>query len=255
MNGNLNDILNANLSQEQKDILLEEYANNLLKIKKEKIEKEKTWEERNKELIEKNREKSRKIREEWNIKDKEYQEEKKKKAAEENVDKQRSLIEELYKNGSIYEINSIFHSNPDIMKKYAEKLDMDINELGIVYEMSEKVEPETIDNDIESKEEIEVKRLEIENKHLTDEQKNLKENIKKHEEINDVKLKVVDFEENMKKFPRSYSEFVAKGGLKPEPLRRMVRAIKNKYVEWKNRKAEVSEEQLLEKNLYLKKQY
>ena len=54
----------------------------------------------------------------------------------------------------------------------------------------------------------------------------------------------------MKKFPKSFREFEDCGGLAPEKdgiKRRIVKAIKNKWAEIKNKKAGVSEKQLLNK--------
>lgn len=176
----LNTILNANISKEEKDFLLAEYAKQGLEERNKKKTKEELKEIRE-ELVEKNRERSKKIKEDWAKKVKEEQE---KKAAEEAADTQRRIIEEICKEGSNYEINALFHNNKDIMEKYGKKVyvDIDVDGLDIVYE-----------KDLENQK-LEDNNEENENKKTEEEQSEI-------EPIDEVKkeLKVADFEKHQEK--------------------------------------------------------
>lgn len=234
----LSAILTADLTKEQRDALLGEYANKLIRENKDK---EKTWEERHEETIEKSRKQSEEVKERL----KEYEERSRKE------EKQRLFDKEIEEKIKILE--QIENKNGE--KIYSDLKDSSAYEIESIYAVYEENQPELI-KEIEAKLENNLQYVseelkndeEIEEKPLTEGQKELIENVKRVEENIGKKLKVVDFEENMKKFPKSYSEYVDKGGLKPDWLgKRVVKAIKNKYAEWKNRKAEVSEEQLLAK--------
>ena len=270
----LSAILTANISKEQRDALLGEYANILIKEKTEK-----TWEEKNEEVIEKSRMQSSAVKDrlkEYEIK---AQKEEKQRIFDSEIEEKVKVLEQIQnKNGeriysdlkdaSAYEILSIYESyeknNPQLLKEIESKLENKEKheEVEIVLPKENKneelkqeepivIEPVEIEektNEIE--EEPIAEPIELVEKPVADDSSELIEKPDTIEENPEKKLKVVDFEENMKKFPKSFREFEDCGGLAPEKdgiKRRIVKAIKNKWAEIKNKKAGVSEKQLLNK--------
>ena len=230
----LNTILNANISKEEKDFLLAEYAKQGLKERNKKKTKEELKEIRE-ELVEKNRERSKKLKEDWAKKVKDEQE---KKIAEESADTQRRIIEEICRKGSNYEINALFHNNKDIMEKYGKKvyIDIDVDDLDIIYEKDikeQKLEDNNEEN-INEKTEEEPPKIEP-----IDEVK--KEEIKEKEPTKKEKI-----EKGMKNWPKTPEEFMSRGGGNPEK-RSIVKTISDILEKFKPKKAEVSEDELLKK--------
>ena len=245
----LNAILNANVSKEQRDALLGEYANKLIRENKDK---KKTWEEKHEETIEKSRKQSAEVKDRLKEYEERSQREEKQRLFDKEIKEKIKILEQIenkngekiysdLKDSSAYEIESIYalyeKNDPELLKDIKAKLEN--NESDTL-----QYESEELKND----KEIVAASVKVEKQPLTEGQKELIENVRKVENTTGKKLKVVDFEKNMQNFPKTYSEYVARGGLKPDWLgKRVVKAIKNKYIEWKNRKAEVSEEQLLGK--------
>ena len=109
-------------------------------------------------------------------------------------------------------------------------------------------------NNKEEKLEEKVEPVEEENRIISNDENIIKDKIQIVQENIGKELKVVEEPATnsftLKKGPATYQEFAAKGFAEPEkdkPLRRMVKAIKNKLAEWGKKEVAVSEEQLLAK--------